>query len=75
MNPNDAVVVVLKDILLCLLGFTFIYTQLILVDIIQDISNVLISPTCLSFGLPVSLACQSVSQTPMDDSGDKGNTG
>ena len=25
MNPNDAMVAVLKDILLCLLGFTFIY--------------------------------------------------
>ena len=25
MNPNDAMVVVLKDILLCLLGFRFIY--------------------------------------------------
>ena len=25
MNPNDAVVVVLKEILLCLLGFRFIY--------------------------------------------------
>ena len=25
MNPNDAMVVVLKGILLCLLGFRFIY--------------------------------------------------
>ena len=25
MNPNDVMVVVLKDILLCLLGFMFIY--------------------------------------------------
>ena len=25
MNPNDVMVVVLKDILLCLLGFRFIY--------------------------------------------------
>ena len=25
MNPNDAMVVVLKDILLCFLGFRFIY--------------------------------------------------
>ena len=25
MNPNDAMVIVLKDILLCLLGFRFIY--------------------------------------------------
>ena len=25
MNSNDAIVVVLKDILLCLLGFRFIY--------------------------------------------------
>ena len=34
----------------------------------------LLPPTCLSFGLPVSPACQSVSQTSMDDSGHKGNT-
>ena len=25
MNPNDAIVIVLKDIVLCLLGFRFIY--------------------------------------------------
>ena len=25
MNPNDAMVVVLKDIILCLVGFKFIY--------------------------------------------------
>ena len=25
MNPNDAMIVVLKDILLCLLGFRFMY--------------------------------------------------
>ena len=25
MNPNDAMVIVLKDILLCLLGLIFIY--------------------------------------------------
>ena len=25
MNPNDAIVVVLKDILLCLVGFRFMY--------------------------------------------------
>ena len=31
-------------------------------------------PTCLSFGLPVSPVCLSVSQTSMDDSGHKGNT-
>ena len=35
--------------------------------------------TCLSFGLPVCLSvspvCLSVSQTLMDDSGHKGNTG
>ena len=32
--------------------------------------------TCLPFGLPVSTACLlSVSQTSMDDSGHKGNTG
>ena len=29
MNPNDATVVVLKDILLCLLGFRFIYINYI----------------------------------------------
>ena len=32
-------------------------------------------PTCLSFGLPVSPAWLPVSQTSMDDSGHKGNTG
>ena len=32
----------------------------------------LLPPTCLSFGLSV---CLSVSQTSMDDSGHKGNTG
>ena len=25
MNPNDAMVIVLKNIILCLLGFRFIY--------------------------------------------------
>ena len=33
----------------------------------------LLSPTCLSFGLPVSPVCLSVSETSMDDSGHKGN--
>ena len=32
-------------------------------------------PTCLSFGLPVSPVCLSLSQTSVDDSGHKGNTG
>ena len=35
----------------------------------------LLPPTCLSFGLPVSPVSLSVSQTSMDDSGHKGNTG
>ena len=35
----------------------------------------LLPPTCLSFGLPVSPVGLSVSQTLMDDSGHKGNTG
>ena len=35
----------------------------------------LLPPTCWSFGLPVSPVCLSVSQTSMDDSGHKGNTG
>ena len=35
----------------------------------------LLPPTCLSFGLPVSPVSLSVSQTLMDDSGHKGNTG
>ena len=35
----------------------------------------LILPSCLSFCLPVSPVCLSVSQTSMDDSGHKGNTG
>ena len=64
MNPNDVMVVVLKDIL-CFLGFKFIYI----------VSDVLLPPTCLSFGLPVSPVCLSVSQTSVDDSGHKGNTG
>ena len=34
----------------------------------------LLPPTCLSFGLPVSPTCLSVSQTSKDDSGQKGNT-
>ena len=32
-------------------------------------------PTCLFFGLPVSPVCLSFSQTSVDDSGHKGNTG
>ena len=35
----------------------------------------LLPPTYLSFGLPVSPACLSVSETSMDYSGHKGNTG
>ena len=36
----------------------------------------LLPPTCLPFGLPhASHACLSVSQTSIDDSGHKGNTG
>ena len=35
----------------------------------------LLPTTCLSFGSPVCPACLSVSQTSMDDSGHKGNTG
>ena len=35
----------------------------------------LLPPTCLSFDLPVSPARLSVSQTSMDDSGHKENTG
>ena len=35
----------------------------------------LVPPTSLYYGLPVSPACQSVSQTSMDGSGHKGNTG
>ena len=60
MNPNDAMIVMLKDILLCLLGFRFIYIAYISCYYIQDISNMLLPPTCSSFGLPVSPACQSV---------------
>ena len=40
-----------------------------------DRLNVLLPPTCLSFCLPVSPVCLSVSQTSMDDSGHRGNTG
>ena len=35
----------------------------------------LLPPTSLSFCLPVSPVCLSVSQTSMDDSGHRGNTG
>ena len=35
----------------------------------------LLPPTSLSFGLPVSPVCLFVSQTSVDDSGHKGNTG
>ena len=60
MNPNDAMVVVLKDILLGLLGCRFIYIVYISWYYIKDVSNVLLPPTCfwsacLSY-LPV---CQS----------------
>ena len=75
MNPNDAMVVVLKDILLGLLGCRFIYIVYISWYYIKDISNVLLPPTCLSFGLPLFPICLSVSQTSMDDSGHKENTG
>ena len=74
MNPNDVMVVVLKDIMLCLLGFRFMYIVYI-VDIIYKTFHVLLPPTCLSVGLPVSPVCLSVTQTSVDDSGHKGNTG
>ena len=35
----------------------------------------LLPPPCFSFGLPLSPLCLSASQTLMDDSGHKGNTG
>ena len=75
MNPNDVMLVVLKDIPLSWLGFRFIYIVYISWHYIQDVSNVLLPPTCLYFGLPVSPACLSVSQTLKDDLGHKGNTG
>ena len=75
MNPNDVIVVVLKDVILCFLGFRFIYIVYVSWYYIQDVSNVLLPPTCLSFCLPVSPAYLSVSQTSVDDSGHKGNTG
>ena len=75
MNRNDTMVVVLKDIPLCLLGFRFIYIVYISwYYIMSYISKVLLPPTCLNFGLPVSPVCLSVSQTS-DVSGHKGNTG
>ena len=67
MNSNDAMVM-LKDILLCLLGFRFIY-------IVITYKTFQILPTSLSFGLPISPLCLSVSQTSMDDSSHKRNTG
>ena len=75
MNLNDVMVVVLKVNILSLLGFRFIHIVYISWYYIQDVSNVLVPPTCFSFGLPVSPVCLSVSQTLMDDSGQKGNTG
>ena len=75
MNPNDAMVVVLKDIILCLLGFRFKYIVYISWYYMQDVSNVLLPSTCLSFDLPVSPVCLSVSQTWIDDPGHKGDTG
>ena len=65
MNPSDAMVVVLKDILLCLLGFRFIY----IVDIIYKTFQM-----CYYHQYACLLVCLSVSQTSMDDSGHKGNT-
>ena len=73
MNPSDAMVA-LKDFLLCLLGFRFIYIVHISWYYIE-VSYVLLPPTYLSFGLPVSPVRLSVSQTSMDNSGHKGNTG
>ena len=75
MNPTDVMVVVLKDILLCWLGFRFIYIVYISWYYIEDVSNVLLSPTCLSFGLPVNPACLSAIQISIDNSGYKVNTG
>ena len=61
MNPNDVMVLVLKDIISCLLGFRFIYIVYISCHYTTSyISEVLLPPTCLSFGLPVSLVCLSV---------------
>ena len=79
MSPSDAMLVVLKDILLCLLGFrsiyvygyiyVYAYTQLILVDIKYKTFQMCYQHqhACF-FCLPVSPVWLSVSQTSMDDS-------
>ena len=61
MNHNDVMVVVLKDILLCLLGFRFIYI-VILVDIIYKMFQLCYyhQHTCLLVCLPLLPACLSV---------------
>ena len=58
MNPNDAMVVVLKDILLCLLGFRFICT----VDIIYKTFQMCYyhEHACLLVCLSLLSACLSV---------------
>ena len=75
MNPNDVMVVVLKDILLCWLGFMLIYIVYISWYYIYDVSDVLLPPKCLSFGQSVSPACLSVNQTSVNDSGHYGKAG
>ena len=80
MNPNDATVIVLKDILLCLFGLRFIYIVYIswyiaIYKTLQMCYYHQQQHACLLLGLPVYPVCLSVSQTSMDDSGHKGNTG
>ena len=51
MDPDDIVVVVLKDILLSWLGFRFIFIYIVYISwhYIWDVSYVLLPPTGLSF--------------------------
>ena len=68
MNPNDVMVVMLKDIILCWLGFTFISIVYISWYYIYDVSNVLLPPTCLYCGLPASLLMMICAWIPLTPS-------
>ena len=71
MNPSDSMVVLLKDILLWLLGFRFIY----IVCIIYDMFQILYYHQHASLMVCLSLLSACISQNSMDDLGHTGNTG
>ena len=71
MNPSDPMVVVLKDILLWLLGFRFIY----IVYIIYNTFQIRYYHQHASLMVCLSLLSASISQNSMDDLGHIGNTG